>query len=792
MRAHTHVTFGLKLTVAIGLLLTAPLLGAEGDAGPAGQRERELLIDDFVTIEGWRCSNGSEYPGAKGSISAVAEGDQKMLRLDYDFTGGGNYVAAVCGKGFPVETTEFAFTVRPDAHSHFFCRVSDSNKTFQGFYRKLKAGEEALVQIPLKGPWRNSWGRGHASRPEPPIRQLWICVQHEKDMPKTGSILVDDLKAVSTGNLDELRNVMSVQDFRFTAGGWRVTGKWREGWQVLDVGCEAVGGGDAVLSLTLPQMGRDDVKRFTLSAREKPCRFTYMPPLMGRGNPYNRYRLDVSLRSKGGVHTETVELAGKRASTVNLGAPLHSSQISKSIVGTNTHFSFAKGNTGAFAGWHKHRELTDMIAAAGIKWIRDYVGTEKGEDGKPKVKEFVLDWMRYAREQDINLIAEINMHVDETPEEFVEECRAIAEAMKGITNVFELGNEPNNFGGWRKKYGGTWNGREEDNSTSEWVKAHLRYTNAGAGAIKQVRPDAICVGLGACPPTNFRYLDLGLSKAVDGVVDHPYTYSMPPERMPYGWRMEERDGVRTGDEHCTFPGLMRSYVEKFRATGKMRTLWLTEFGWTGFWFNEKNSGGLYAGFSEEAQAIYLVRRMIQCMTLPIEAACQYDFLDDYGSGRFNAEANFGLLRSDYSPKPSYYAIQRMTSLFAGYEHDKGTTVAVEEAPLHRSMKRTELVHDWDDVAIGAANGVLAYAFQNSDRPNERQLAVWSKLPSSREFNNRFATIRVSGWKELGSHPLAIDLITGKSFDVPLEVDGDDLVTDVLLTDHPLVIKLFRK
>jgi len=754
--------------------------------------KRQFPIDDeFVDLEGWRCSNGSEYPGAKGSISAVAEGDQKMLRLDYDFSGGGNYVAAVCGKGFPVETTGFAFTVRPDAHCHLFCRVSDSNKTFQGFYRKLKAGEGTLVEIPLKGPWRHSWGRGHASRPEPPIRRLWICVQHERDMPKTGSILIDDLDAVSTGSLDDLRNVTSVQDVRFTAGGWRVTGKWREGWQVLDIACEAVDDSDAVLSLTLPQMGRDDVKRFTLSAREKACRFTYMPPLMGRGNPYNRYRLDVSLRSKDCVHTETAELVGKRASTVGLGAPLHSSQISKSIVGTNTHFSYAKENTGAFAGWHKHRELTDMIAAAGIKWIRDYVGTEKGEDGKPEVKEFVLDWMRYAREKDIDVIAEINMHVNETQEDFAEKCRVIAEAMKGITNVFELGNEPNNFGGWRKKYGGTWNGKEKDNSASEWVKAHLRYTNAGAAAIKQVRPDAICIGLGACPPTNFRYLDLGLSEAVDGVVDHPYSYSMPPERVPYGWRMEKRDGVRTGDEQCTFAGLMLSYVEKFRDTGKMRTLWLTEFGWTCFWFEGTKEKGLYAGFTEEAQAIYLVRRIIQCMTLPIEAACQYGLLDDYGSGRFNAEANFGLVRADYSPKLSYYAMQRMTSLLAGFEHDKRAVVRAENSPLHRSMKRSELVHDWDEVAIHAANGVLVYGFANPELPNERLLAVWSKRPASGEFNNRFASIRIAGWKEFGSHPLAIDLITGKSFDVPVKADGDDLTIDLLLTDNPLVIKMFK-
>ena len=540
-----------RLFVLAWCLCAAVRVCAADAAG--GMPERELLVDgEFAALTNWTCSNGGEFPGAKGSIVVVTVDDQRKLKLDYDFSGGGNYVAAVYRGGFPVETTGMTFSVRTEQACHLFCRVCDGSKTFQGFYRKFGAGEEATVQVSAQGPWRNSWGRGDAPRPEPPLRQLWICVQREKDLPATGAVAIDDLTAISTGPLDDVRNVTDLRGFDFTAFGWHVAGTWRQGWQVLDVVCDAEGDSDAALSLTFPQMGREDVRRFPLVAQEGSSRFTYTPPVKGRGNPYNRYRLGVALAGKGGMHTETVELAGKRASAVNLGAPLPSSRIEASIVGVNTHFSFASGNTGAFAGWHRHRELTDMIAAAGIKWIRDSVGTEKGEAGEIRVKEFVLDWMRYAREKDVNVIAEISMHANETEEEFVEKCRAIADALKGITNVFELGNEPNNFGGWTKKYGGTWNGKEEDNCTSEWVKAHLRYTNAGADAIRQVRPDATCIGLGAVPPTNFRYLDLGVTAALGGVVDHPYTYSMPPERVPYSWGHEKRDGVRTGDKDGTF------------------------------------------------------------------------------------------------------------------------------------------------------------------------------------------------------------------------------------------------
>ena len=148
-----------------------------------GGSERKLLLaGEFTTLTNWHCTNGGEFPGAKGSIGAVTADDQRTLKLDYDFSGGGNYVGAVYSGGFPVETTGLAFTARAEKACNLFCRVSDGNKTFQGFYRKLKAGEEATAQISVNGPWRNSWGRGNATRPEPPIRELWICVQHENPL----------------------------------------------------------------------------------------------------------------------------------------------------------------------------------------------------------------------------------------------------------------------------------------------------------------------------------------------------------------------------------------------------------------------------------------------------------------------------------------------------------------------------------------------------------------------------------------------------------------------------------
>ena len=268
---------------------------------------------------------------------------------------------------------------------------------------------------------------------------------------------------------------------------------------------------------------------------------------------------------------------------------------------------------------------------------------------------------------------------------------------------------------------------------------------------------------------------------------------MPPEKSPYGWGFEKRDGVRVGSEDSSFPGLMNSILAHSKKTGKERALWLTEFGWTTYWHNKKvHDKTLFGGFSEKAQATYLVRFFVQCLTMPeIKVACQYDFLDDYGLTPFNGEGNFGLLRYDYSPKPSYYAVQRFTSLFNNCVQDKTAKITIEKAPLHRSMKRRVLVDDWDKVVVKADNGVFAYGFKNPEFPNERQFAVWSALPISGEFNNRFASIKIKGWKGFGNL-VAVDMITGKTFDVPVKMDGEDLIVDLILTDNPLVIKMFKK
>jgi len=133
----------------------------------------------------------------------------------------------------------------------------------------------------------------------------------------------------------------------------------------------------------------------------------------------------------------------------------------------------------------------------------------------------------------------------------------------------------------------------------------------------------------------------------------------------------------------------------------------------------------------------------------------------------------------------------MNALFNGFSHDRAAVVKVVSQPLHRGSVRADLVRDWDKVDIKAGNEVKAFGFASPSVSDSRLLAVWSTLPFSGESNNRVATVTVKGWNGF-VRPVAVDLLTGRSFDVPCKVDGDLLTLENLtLGNHPLVIRFFR-
>jgi hypothetical protein len=743
----------------------------------------DVVVDACRSAASWRFTPGGEFPGAKGSVKKAKDG----VALAYDFSGGGAYVATGFLQTFPPEIESVRLTCRAPQPVRVQCRVVDATgRTFQAVPVKLETGNTAL-SYPMSGSWRDAWGGTKSPRPKMPLRAVWAMVCKTDDLPKQGELIVQELGA-ATKNDPPPEALLPVPETQATLAGWRLKIASVPQWNNPTLAIEAtrVDGQAGWLSIEFPKDGRNPVGRYRLQPEDSPFRLSYPLPVADGGNPRNRYPLRFAFAGDGGqTGTLRVTVAGRESEGINFGEPKSSREIASSRFGVCTHFSF--GLSGAFKGWSKVDRLLDAVEACGMKWIREGCRMEKTDDGLC-VRPYDLEWMRKAKAKGLDIILVISMSADQSLADFLKTVEAVVRDTKELGVVYELGNEPNNFGNWRKKHGGPWNGKEKDNSTSPWVVEHLKYTNAGAEKIKELLPSATVIGLGAVPPTNFRYLELGLSKAVDGVVDHPYTYSLPPERMPYSLAQTERDGRAVGDAKGSFVGLVNSYHAKFKETGQARSLWVTEFGFTTFWFDGKNEKGLYAGFSEQAQAAYLVRRFLQSLALPIEVSCQYDLLDDYGSAPHEAEANFGILRGDYSRKLSFYALQRMNALFAGAALDSTLTVKTEAQPLHRSARQKELVKDWDGAQIDGSNDVCAYGFAHPGQADRRILAVWSEQAYSGQFNNRVATLDLKGWQDFSAPPVAINLLNGESFDVKLEKTEDGVrLVDLSIGQAPLAI-----
>jgi len=772
-----------KYSIALLALAAAALLPAA-----------EVVLDGCRSTANWNSFNGSEFKGAKVSLTEGADG----LDLFYDFSGGGAYVGCALRKLLIPAAESLLVTVNASASIGFNYRIVDANgRYYQGRGFQLKPGETTLA-LSVKGPWASIWGGSTQDKqPAMPIKSVWLMATKGKDQPLTGTVTIRSFKA----EVPQLpATAVTGENFEQTLAGWTIKGEWvpqLEGAMLRLTLTTDKTATPAQLSVAFPLPGRNLVQRYRLEPGKTKSIY-YKVPFSGEANPRNRYRITLRVESETGAEGEFVTaVAGQLADTVNLGAPKTSREIEQSKFGTCVHFSYAPKPEGAFKGWYPKDLLLDEISKCGFKYIREGLGVDKLPDGGWKIRDTDFETLRKAKERDIDQIVVIDMRATESIPDFLSRVRAVVEQSRDYVKVYELGNEPNNFGQWRQTYqhngkDGNWNGWESDGTVSEWVKKHVEYTNAAADLIKAIAPEKTVIGLGSCAPTNFHALNVGLSKNLDGVVEHPYSFSLPPEKVPFGKRLVKRDGIAVGDDEHTFRGLVESYHAWFEKTGTPRSLWVTEFGFTTFEMSDAKVKGLYVGFSEQAQALYLLRRFVESLALPVALSCQYDFLDDYASNPATDEANFGILRGDYSRKPAYYVLQRMNSLLSGAEPDSGLKVKITKDALHRSMVRGELVKDWDDASIDAANGIRAYAFRNSAAPNERMVALWSMQPFSGEFNSRPVSFEIDGLGEFTQPPVAIDMISGASYDLPVKFEnGKAIVTALPLEQTVLLLKFFR-
>lgn len=312
------------------------------------------------------------------------------------------------------------------------------------------------------------------------------------------------------------------------------------------------------------------------------------------------------------------------------------------------------------------REIA-LLRAAGVRWIRanvNWAGLEP--DGKGVVNEWLLAEYDYAIDRAHAAGIQVLMPIaDGVPywasadpakrvdgqgnrqwevtyrptraSDYGDLVRFVVEhfSARGV-RTYQIWNEPNHPRFW---------------PSGPDAREYVPMLRAGYEAVKAADPGATVL-LGGLSKSDFYYLE-GVYRAgggpyFDAVAVHPYTYGVDPTAAWNGvhdWEDPDRISINA------FPAVqeIRRSMVAFGDAGKQ--VWLTEFGYS----TTTQDGGVSAA----TQASFLTKAYRYVDRFPwIKTMFWYSARNSpfYGD-RNTYEARFGLLTTDWSPKPSYSALR---------------------------------------------------------------------------------------------------------------------------------------
>jgi hypothetical protein len=459
-------------------------------------------------------------------------------------------------------------------------------------------------------------------------------------------------------------------------------------------------------------------------------------------------------------------------------------------LGTCVHFH----QTGK--GWDVDTVMP-LIVQSGVSWIRDEINWSalEKEKGVYAIPERDARWIEAAHKAGLKIMLLFNTRGNKLyentydPGAYARAAAWLARELDGKIHAIEVMNEPFNFKGMGTVFGGAWNGREPDNRTSPWVYHYVKLLNAAAPAIKAANPRLTVVGLGAEAPVNFRMLEIGIAPEVDAIADHPYSRRVIPELVLFAATegILKRDGVATADKRGAYASQVRMYRERSARFNGPKQFWITETGFTTYPGVDRQ---LHAGFTEEAQARYLQRRIVEALGLGVDMIFQYAFKND-GRDPNRAQHHFGLVNYDLTPKPALGAVNRVAATLAGLEpvrENRQITVTI----FPHAERIDEWPIRWDGTRIAAPGAIPVHHF--ADKTGAPAIALWSAERAGSDQHPRHADVEFvtapdgnsgSGFGTLKVH----DLWTGKTRIVkPRQKNATTWILDqFVVPDAPVLI-----
>lgn len=137
----------------------------------------------------WHFSNGPEFPGASGELVL---GEDGALHLEFDFTGGGAYVAAYCDLDAPARLKAVSVRVRKPEEAQLTVRATASDgQTFQKsvFYAH---SDWQRLSFDMRN-WSGHWGGPDDGAFRQPVSMSGILVESNGLESLTGEVLIADV-----------------------------------------------------------------------------------------------------------------------------------------------------------------------------------------------------------------------------------------------------------------------------------------------------------------------------------------------------------------------------------------------------------------------------------------------------------------------------------------------------------------------------------------------------------------------------------------------------------------------
>ena len=583
-----------------------------------------------------RLNLGGEFPGAKGEVVRAEEAGVRFVRLTADLARGA-YVGMDVACPMPEGSSKVRLSYR-------LRTANDAPQLLFRFYDKTDQCHLQMRGVKASGDWQEAefdlgvspahWGKVSDGVVRLPAGGFLFGVQLRGAGGRTGSLDLRDVKLVTAAGEETLASYeLRTSPGRFGAL-YRPDESVAIGWRIVRRSADA-----AVPELEMKVadwQGRELLRRRIPAAAGRGS-VTLSPADLGDRVGAFLVGFGVS----GGSSAATSETGFARLTTRENPKPCR-------WVGVGTHGSH---------GWgHGDFRYLDLLSAAGIGLVRDEISwaaveQERGVYRLPENFDRLVAELHARGIRFNNLLNSGNPRYENPldPDAFARYCAWHVKALGERCDLYEIWNEPHNFGFYReyqKRYG---YGKDRDmrgDPSLPWIPHFVELSKKAAAAIRAANPKAdVAVCAEDCWVLLKRMLELGIATTNEIVTIHNYDHGHYP---PEGDWFNRTDG--------------RELRETARANGGATRFATTEDGWTTYRGGTNGTYafvGNYPPCTPEQQARYLVRMFLTGRQNGLEYISQYDFKDD-GPKRSYTEHNFGIVREDYTPKPSFAALAYLT------------------------------------------------------------------------------------------------------------------------------------